>query len=270
MKQIWGSILHFIARFIDVVLGGLITGLAFITEIVTNIRSLLMSCCFGAFIIIIWNPFSLLLFSHPAIWITVLFIFAFPLLGTKFVSFLQYWKYVLAEYLYDKADYYRLGRNFGKKFSAYGEFYEEQRRNEEYQRIKEEQEKREQARRRQQEEWERIFREYTMGGFGGFYGGGYQGGGYQNGNQQFGGNANYGGYNPFNDFSKKYKESCDALGLTYDTDEYQVKLAYRKLAKKYHPDINKSPDATEKFQKINDAYEFLSEENIKRYKQMNR
>ena len=42
--------------------------------------------------------------------------------------------------------------------------------------------------------------------------------------------------------------------------------AYRKLAKKYHPDLNKEPGAKEKFQEINDAYEFLSEENIKKYK----
>ncbi len=58
------------------------------------------------------------------------------------------------------------------------------------------------------------------------------------------------------------------MGLPYDTDKYQVKLAYRKKAKEYHPDINKSPDATAKFQKINEAYEFLSDDNIERYKQM--
>ena len=47
---------------------------------------------------------------------------------------------------------------------------------------------------------------------------------------------------------------------------YEIKLAYRKKAKKYHPDLNKSPDATEMFQRINEAYEFLSDENIERYK----
>ena len=54
--------------------------------------------------------------------------------------------------------------------------------------------------------------------------------------------------------------------MPLNTDIYDVKLAYRKLAKKYHPDLNKEPGAKEKFQEINDAYEFLSEENIKKYK----
>lgn len=59
------------------------------------------------------------------------------------------------------------------------------------------------------------------------------------------------------------------LGIPYGTDEYQVKLAYRKKAKEYHPDINKSANATQKFQEISSAYEFLSQENIDRYKRLN-
>ena len=59
------------------------------------------------------------------------------------------------------------------------------------------------------------------------------------------------------------------LGLPMDADIYQVKLAYRKKAKEYHPDINRAENATETFQKINDAYEFLSEGNIERYKKLN-
>ena len=65
--------------------------------------------------------------------------------------------------------------------------------------------------------------------------------------------------------------SCDELEFnTYDIDFYQVKLQYRKLAKKYHPDLNRDVDTTEKFQQINSAFEFLTEENIKRYNQMKR
>lgn len=71
------------------------------------------------------------------------------------------------------------------------------------------------------------------------------------------------------EFKQKYEKSCDILDLPYDTDKYQVKLAYRKKAKENHPDINRSPDATSKFQEINDAYGFLSDENIERYKRMN-
>jgi hypothetical protein len=66
------------------------------------------------------------------------------------------------------------------------------------------------------------------------------------------------------------KNVADILGVSYNADKYQIKLAYRKKAKEYHPDINKSPDATKMFQQITDAYEFLSEENISRYRNMNK
>ena len=68
------------------------------------------------------------------------------------------------------------------------------------------------------------------------------------------------------DFVKTYEGHCDTLGVGYNADKYEIKLNYRKLAKKYHPDINKDPNATEKFQEVNDAYEFLTEENINKYK----
>jgi curved DNA-binding protein CbpA len=57
--------------------------------------------------------------------------------------------------------------------------------------------------------------------------------------------------------------------VPHNADKYEVKLGYRKKAKEYHPDLNKSPDATKIFQEINNAYEFLSDDNIERYKNMN-
>lgn len=43
-----------------------------------------------------------------------------------------------------------------------------------------------------------------------------------------------------------------------------IKKNYFNLAKKYHPDVNKTPEAAEKFAKINNAYETLSDEGKRR------
>ena len=57
----------------------------------------------------------------------------------------------------------------------------------------------------------------------------------------------------------KYKDYYEILGVDKKATEAQVKSAYRKLAKKYHPDVDKSPSAQEKFKDINEAYEVLSD-----------
>lgn len=53
------------------------------------------------------------------------------------------------------------------------------------------------------------------------------------------------------------KDYYRILGLTPGASEKQIKLAFRKLALKYHPDRNKSPGALERFQEITAAYEYL-------------
>lgn len=55
------------------------------------------------------------------------------------------------------------------------------------------------------------------------------------------------------------KNYYDILGVGKDASPEDIKSAYRKLAKKYHPDINKTDEATEKFKEINEAYECLSD-----------
>ncbi|GAF35126.1 molecular chaperone DnaJ [Lentilactobacillus farraginis] len=55
------------------------------------------------------------------------------------------------------------------------------------------------------------------------------------------------------------KDYYDVLGVSKDASDDEIKHAYRKLSKKWHPDINKAPDAEEKFKEINEAYETLSD-----------
>ncbi len=64
----------------------------------------------------------------------------------------------------------------------------------------------------------------------------------------------------------KYKDYYKILGVDRSSTDAQVKSAYRKLARKYHPDVNKSSDAVDKFKDINEAYEVLSDKDKrKRY-----
>jgi curved DNA-binding protein len=59
------------------------------------------------------------------------------------------------------------------------------------------------------------------------------------------------------------KSLYETLGLNDNATASEIKKAYRKLAKKYHPDINKTKEAEEKFKEINAAYEVLSDEQKK-------
>ena len=55
------------------------------------------------------------------------------------------------------------------------------------------------------------------------------------------------------------RDYYEVLGLSKDASSDDIKKSYRKLAKKYHPDINKEAGAEEKFKEINEAYEVLSD-----------
>ena len=59
--------------------------------------------------------------------------------------------------------------------------------------------------------------------------------------------------------SSEKRDYYEVLGLSKGASDDEIKRAYRKMAKKYHPDINKEPDAEAKFKEINEAYEVLSD-----------
>ncbi len=61
------------------------------------------------------------------------------------------------------------------------------------------------------------------------------------------------------------RDYYEVLGVSKNATDKEIKSAFRRLAKKYHPDLNKdNPEAAEKFKEIGEAYEVLSDENKRR------
>jgi DnaJ-class molecular chaperone len=64
----------------------------------------------------------------------------------------------------------------------------------------------------------------------------------------------------------EYKDYYKIFGVDRDADEKSIKQAYRRLARKHHPDVSKARGAAERFKEINEAYEVLSDpEKRRRY-----
>jgi len=55
------------------------------------------------------------------------------------------------------------------------------------------------------------------------------------------------------------RDYYEILGVSRSSNDAEVKRAYHRLARQYHPDLNKSPDAEERFKEINEAYEVLGD-----------
>ncbi|MCD7449631.1 Chaperone protein dnaJ A7A, chloroplastic [Datura stramonium] len=56
------------------------------------------------------------------------------------------------------------------------------------------------------------------------------------------------------------KDYYDVLGVSRNASKSEIKSSYRKLARSYHPDVNKEPGAEQKFKEISNAYEVLSDD----------
>lgn len=59
------------------------------------------------------------------------------------------------------------------------------------------------------------------------------------------------------------RDYYEVLGLDKNASQDEIKKAYRKLARKYHPDVSKEPDAAQKFKEVKEAYETLTDPNKK-------
>lgn len=66
--------------------------------------------------------------------------------------------------------------------------------------------------------------------------------------------------NGFGRVSMSKRDYYEVLGVAKGASKDEIKKAYRKLSKQYHPDINKADDAADKFKEIKEAYEVLSDD----------
>ena len=57
------------------------------------------------------------------------------------------------------------------------------------------------------------------------------------------------------------RDYYEVLGISRSASAEEIKRAFRNLARRYHPDVNKATDAEARFKEINEAYEVLSDTN---------
>ena len=245
IRKLLGNLINGFTKAYAFILDGLVyiveTGILLARSFIKGCAVLFgMGGCLAVFLLA--GPVGSWLIRNPAALAAVLVVLLFPIMGAASVSFLKYFKTVSTSYLFNLASFLK---DFGNvRYRSYRSYKED------YRQAEETAARREQARREQQQrEWEQRFRQWQQ-----------QGRQWQQGEQTTA--------NPFDDFQRKYENSCKILDVPFTADQYKIKLAYRRKAKAYHPDVNKDPNATRHFQAISEAYDFLNEDNIRRYQTM--
>lgn len=256
-----GTILSAIASFVDFSYQIIEKVIKFIVNSADAIKSIFLPLII--FIVIgmfIFPPLALLLFTElgSILFIVFILLLFISILGKAFLNWFKKIKYAQIKYLKDLARYKKEKSNPNKSYSFYKDDYDRIQREKFEEDLRREAEARRKRQQAQEEQWRRFFEE-NFGGYGGSYDGNFggQGGSY---------NRNQG--SPFTSFKQQYENACDVLGVQYSSDFQTIKSKYRQLAKKYHPDLSTEKNAEEMFKKVNNAFDFLSEENVRRYKTM--
>jgi hypothetical protein len=238
--RVLGTIIYGVTKAYSFLLRGFVslleTGILMVKSFLRGCALLIsMGGCLA--IVLLVGPVGRWLITHPGSLLILIAILAFPLLGALSVTYLNYFETVSTQYLYNLV--HHLKDPSGVPYHPFKHYRDA------YRQAEEAEARRKQQRREQQRRaWEEQFRNWH--------------------NQDHRQTAS----NPYINFKQKYQECCEALGLPVTTDPSKIKLAYRRKAKMYHPDINKDANATQQFQAIQDAYEFLNEDNIQRYKRI--
>ena len=66
------------------------------------------------------------------------------------------------------------------------------------------------------------------------------------------------------------RDFYEVLGVGSDADQSEIQRAYRKLARQHHPDVNKDPSAEARFKEISEAYDVLSDPELRAVRRVRR